>query len=231
MRGASCRSQTTKTRYVGPGSSRRAAATGELNDWSSPWYSDFEPELRLIHEGYIFIVLAELLGVAWVWGWGAAFYGVVVPACLWNYFSCGFFAHAHAQGYALTMTRDLFSIAASIVSDEHNHALHHLFPHWAYSQPYNLFSLWLGACRRLGLVTLVRSGSGSAYTESAERFRLQRETDSMRHASDFGRVYWWWTQLLSFVLNGWIVCSSDDRIFQAIYVGLFFVCPLDQWGK
>ena len=53
----------------------------------------------------------------------------------------------------------------------------------------------------------------------------------MRHASDFGRVYWWWTQLLSFILNGWIVCSSDDRVFQAIYVGLFFVCPLDQWGK
>ena len=59
---------------------------------------------------------------------GGAFYGVALPATLWNFFSCGFFAHAHAQGYALTMRRDLFAIAASIVSDEHNHMLHHLFP-------------------------------------------------------------------------------------------------------
>ena len=132
------------------------------------------------------------------------------------------------------MRRDLFAIAASIVSDEHNHALHHLFPHWAYSQPRNLFSLWLGACRRLGLVTLVRSGSGSAYLAEAENaaraLRLQRETDSMRHASDFGRLYWWATQLLSLVLNAWIVGSSDDRVFQAIYCSLFVICPLDQWG-
>lgn len=51
---------------------------------------------------------------------------------MWNFFSCGFFAHAHAQDYALTMRGDLFAIAASIVSDEHNHAIHHMFPHWAY---------------------------------------------------------------------------------------------------
>ena len=218
--------------FIGRGWGWVADWRGELNDWQSSWYSDFEPELRLVHEGYLLFVLAELFGVAALYGWGTAYYGVVLPATLWNYFSCGFFAHAHAQGYALTMRNDLFAIAASIVSDEHNHALHHLFPHWAYSQPANLFSLFLGLCRKLGLVTLVRSGSHSDWkAKNAERVRkLQRETDSMRHASDFGLLYWSWTQLLSLMLNGWIVYSSDDLVFRCIYCGLFVVFPLDQWG-
>ena len=220
--------------FIGRGWGWVADWRGELNDWHCGWYSDFEPELRLVHEGYLLFVLAELLGVTALYGWGTAFYAVALPATLWNYFSCGFFAHAHAQGYALTMRYDLFAIAASIVSDEHNHAIHHLFPHWAYSQPYNLFSLFLGGCRRLGLVTLVRSGSESewkAKTHNAARMRrLQRETDSLRHASDFGTLGWWGTQLLSLVLNGWIVFSSDDLVFRAIYIGLFLIFPLDQWG-
>lgn len=206
---------------------------GELNDWHSSWYRDFEPELRLVHEGYLLVVLAELFGVAAVFGWGAAFYGVALPATMWNYFSCGFFAHAHAQGYALTMRYDLFAIAASVVSDEHNHAIHHLFPHWAYSQPINLFSLFLSGCRKLGLVTFVRSGSKSEWKAkggAARMLQLQRETDSMLHASDFGLLYWSWTQLLSLAFNGWIVWSSDDLVFRCIFCGLFLVFPLDQWG-
>ena len=60
--------------------------------------------------------------------------------------------------------------------------------------------------------------------------QLQRETDSMLHASDFGLLYWSWTQLLSLAFNGWIVWSSDDLVFRCIFCGLFLVFPLDQWG-
>lgn len=80
----------------------------------------------------------------------------------------------------------------------------------------------------------MRASTGSAWLrkpKNARRMRqLQLQTDSLRHASDFGRPTWWLTQGLSAVLNGWIVYHSTDPIFRAVFVSCFVVFPLDQWG-
>lgn len=94
------------------------------------------------------------IGIAYcLGGWAGAWFGVVLPALLWSFLSAGFFAHSHAEGTPLTLTSDIFACLAALVSDEHNHKLHHMHPSAAYSQPYQLFAVALYIGHKLGIVT------------------------------------------------------------------------------